>query len=183
MKKVLKELERANQYIEQVLYYARSENVEKDYLIREVNLLDIVHTSIQNNKQLLREKQIQIKLECNQSVFTDHKWVGFILDQMIVNSAKYGAKQIHFQAVVEGSNTYLNITDDGIGILKEDLPRIFDKGFTGKNGHNEMKSTGMGLYLCKKLCDRLGIEIHIKSETGHYTKAILVFATGRLVHS
>ncbi|MBH1939308.1 sensor histidine kinase [Mobilitalea sibirica] len=178
--KVLQELERANRCVEQVLFYARSKNVEKDYLIKEVNLDEVVKKSIQNNKQLLLEKKIQVKLECDQSVFTDGKWIVFILDQCIVNSAKYGATNIVFYSEVIGSKTNLIIEDDGIGILSEDLPRIFDKGFTGKNGHELQKSTGIGLYLCKKLCEKLDVLIDVKSQIGSYTKIILTFATGRL---
>lgn len=179
-RKVLKELERANRYVEQVLFYARSENVEKDYIIRETSLTDIVTKSIHNNRQLLREENIMLKLECEHQVFTDSKWIVFIIDQCIINSVKYGAKQISFECSAVGSKTYFSITDDGIGILEEDLPRIFEKGFTGKNGRNQDKSTGLGLYLCKKLCDKLDIGLIAESVTGSFTKITLVFTTGRL---
>lgn len=179
-KKVMRELERANRYVEQVLYYARSENVQKDYLIKEVNLLDIVKKSIHNNKQLLREEQIKVNLDCDQFIYTDSKWISFIIDQCIVNSVKYGAKQIIFQSEVSGSKTIFSIIDDGIGILEEDLPRIFEKGFTGKNGHEKDKSTGIGLYLCKKLCDKLDVEIEVESKVSRYTIVHLTFVNGRL---
>lgn len=179
-RRVLRELERANRYVEQVLFYARSENVEKDYLIREVSLTDIVTKSIQNNRQLLREEEVKLKLECEQQVFTDSKWIVFIIDQCIVNSVKYGAKQLYFEAEAIGSKTFFSITDDGIGILEEDLPRIFEKGFTGKNGRLQDKSTGIGLYLCKKLCNKLDVELTAEAKAGEYTRITMVFSTGRL---
>ncbi len=174
-RKLLRELERANQYVEQVLFYARSENVEKDYLIKEFNLADAVKKSVLNHKQLLLEHQVQIQLECDQPVFTDMKWLVFMIDQCIVNSIKYGATKITFQSDIIGKETYLYITDNGIGIAKEDLPRIFEKGFTGKNGHQQENSTGIGLYLCKKLCNKLGIDIRAESQERSYTRIIIAF--------
>lgn len=179
-KKMLLEIERANRYVEQVLYYARSDNVEKDFLIREVELSDIVRRSILNNKQLLRENQIKVRVECADPVYTDSKWITFILDQCIVNSVKYGAKQLVFKSETMKHKTFLYLIDDGIGILEEDLPRIYEKGFTGNNGHNQGKSTGIGLYLCKKMSEKLDIELRVESESGSYTKVILIFESGRL---
>lgn len=174
--KLLRELERANLFVEQVLFYARSENVEKDYLVREITLSDAVKKSVLNNKQLLLEHKIQLEIDCDQPVFTDIKWLVFIIDQCIVNSIKYGATRILFKSESVKKETYFYITDNGIGILKEDLPRIFDKGFTGKNGHVQEKSTGIGLYLCKKLCDKLGVAIKAEAEYGSFTTIILVFS-------
>ncbi|WOO38745.1 sensor histidine kinase [Anaerocolumna sp. AGMB13020] len=182
-RKIKQELERANRFVDQVLYFARSNNVEKDYLIREVSLEDVVKKALQNNKHLLLEKKVQINLSCDQSVFTDSKWIVFILDQCIVNSVKYGADSIAFKTEVKGSKTTLQITDNGVGIAREDLPRIFEKGFTGKNGHETEKSTGMGLYLCKKLCDKLDIGIEAESEKNNGTTIRMVFSTGRLMHA
>ncbi len=179
-RKVLRELERAGRCVEQVLFFARSKNVEKDYLIREVNLTDIVTKAIQNNKQLLIEKKVQVKTDCDQNVFTDHKWITFIIDQCILNSVQYGAGTIIFRSQALGSKTHFYIQDDGMGITKEDLPRIFEKGFTGKNGHEQEQSTGMGLFLCKKLCDKLDVLIGVESEPSKYTKIILTFSTGGL---
>ncbi|MDF2544725.1 MAG: histidine kinase [Herbinix sp.] len=173
--KLLRELERANQYVEQVLFYARSEHVEKDYLIREINLTDAVKKSVLNHKQLLLEHQMQIEINCDSLIFTDIKWLVFILDQCIANSIKYGATKLTFQSNVIGKETCFSIIDNGIGIAKEDLPRIFEKSFTGKNGHEQEKSAGIGLYLCKKLCDRLGIDIKAESQDGSYTKIIITF--------
>ncbi len=182
-RKIKQELERANRFVDQVLYFARSSNVEKDYLIREVSLEEVVKKALQNNKHLLLEKKVQIDLSCEQSVFTDSKWIVFILDQCIVNSVKYGAGRIIFKSEAKGSKTLLHITDNGVGIAREDLPRIFEKGFTGKNGHETEKSTGMGLYLCKKLCDKLDIGIEAESERSSGTTIRMVFSTGRLMHA
>jgi signal transduction histidine kinase len=180
-RKIRQELEKSSRFVDQVLYFARSSNVEKDYLIREVSLDEVVKKALQNNKHLLLEKKVQINLTCDQNVFTDSKWIVFILDQCIVNSVKYGADNITFKSEVKGSKTAFHISDNGVGIAEDDLPRIFEKGFTGKNGHETEKSTGIGLYLCKKLCEKLDIDIAAKSQKGSGTTISMVFSTGRLV--
>lgn len=162
-KELLLELERTNRFTEQALYYARCEYTEKDYSVREIRLLDVVHQAIAENKHLLLHHNVRIDVrETEHTVYSDEKWLCFILNQMIVNAVKYRAKepQLCFFVEQSGGDTTLYITDNGIGIAQSDLPRIFEKGFTGKNGRNaSQNATGIGLYLCKRLCDKLGIGI------------------------
>ena len=174
-KRILFQLEKTDKYVEQALFYARSETVEKDYLIKETELEDIVNKAVFSNKQLLISSKVNVKIDCKHNVYTDNKWIIFILNQLIVNSVKYGAKNLEFFSTKNDEKVTLSIKDDGIGISKADLPRVFEKGFTGSNGHNNQKSTGIGLYLCKKLCEKIGVEIEINSKNGEFTKIILIF--------
>lgn len=166
-REILAELENINQYTEQALYYARSEHTEKDYSVREINLCDVVHSAIADNKYLLRQSNMTISIDdIENRVYTDEKWVRFILNQIIGNAVKYHTEQpvIHFAATKTNDKIVLSVSDNGIGIPESDLPRIFEKGFTGRNGRTGKNSTGIGLYLCKRLCDKLGIGLTAYSE-------------------
>ena len=166
-RELLAELENINRFTEQALYYARSEHTEKDYSVREINLSDIVHGAIADNKYLLRQNNVAITVDdMEYSIYSDDKWVRFILDQIISNVIKYRTDQpiLHLFAVKENDRVVLSVEDNGIGIPQSDLPRIFEKGFTGQNGRTIHSSTGIGLYLCKRLCDKLGIGIAARSE-------------------
>ncbi|MCM1263546.1 MAG: sensor histidine kinase [Butyrivibrio sp.] len=166
-REILAELENINQYAEQALYYARSEHAEKDYSIREINLSDIVHSAVADNKYLLRQSNMTITTDnIETKVYTDEKWVRFILNQLIGNAIKYRTEQpiLRFSTIRTNEGTVLSVSDNGIGIPKSDLPRIFEKGFTGQNGRSIKNSTGIGLYLCKRLCDKLGIGLAAYSE-------------------
>jgi signal transduction histidine kinase len=183
-RKLLAELEKVSHFTEQALYYARSENVEKDYFIKEVVLFDVVHEAIRENKQLLLQSHISVHVNnCQYSVYTDEKWIGFILNQLITNAAKYCSEtpSLTFEAYSEKNKVCLTIQDNGIGILESDLPRIFEKGFTGENGRDRKSSTGIGLYLCKRLCDKLSINISAQSKTGQGTTMELSFPIGDFV--
>lgn len=172
------EIEKVNHFVEQALYYARSETIEKDYLIREVTLSEVIHNCVAENKQLLLKNQVNIELEdCERNVYTDEKWIGFILDQLIVNAVKYRKNNpyIRFQTICQNDNILLLIKDNGIGIGANDLPRIFEKGFTGTNGRVEKSSTGIGLYLCKRLCDKLGIGLHASSNEDETIISLVFF--------
>ncbi|MBD5474128.1 MAG: HAMP domain-containing histidine kinase [Lachnospiraceae bacterium] len=162
-KELLVELEKINCFTEQALYYARSEHTEKDYSVREIRLFDVIHQSIAENKYLLLQNGVGIDLqETDDIVYSDEKWLCFILNQLIVNSVKYRTKQpvLKFYTEYQGNQIILCVQDNGIGIDAGDLPRIFEKGFTGQNGRKVAhSSTGIGLYLCKRLCDKLGIGI------------------------
>ena len=177
-KELLVELEKVNRYTEQALYYARSEHTEKDYCVREICLFDVVHQAIAENKYLLLQNGIGIDLqETDDSVYSDEKWLCFILNQLIVNSVKYRTEQpvLKFNTERQGNQVILCVQDNGIGIDGGDLQRIFEKGFTGQNGRNApQNSTGIGLYLCKRLCDKLGIGICADSK-GSGTILRLIF--------
>lgn len=174
-REILAELENINHYTEQALYYARSEHAEKDYSVRETDLCDVVHSAIADNKYLLRQSNMTITIDdIETKVYTDDKWVRFILNQIIGNAIKYRTEQpvLYFSTIKTNDRVVLSISDNGIGIPQSDLPRIFEKGFTGRNGRTGKNSTGMGLYLCKRLCDKLGIGLTALSENKGTTIAL-----------
>ena len=177
-KELLTQLEKVNRYTEQALYYARSEHTEKDYSVREIRLFDVVHQSIAENKYLLLQNGVGIDLqETDDTVYSDEKWLCFILNQMIVNSVKYRTERPVLQFYIErqGNQVILCVEDNGIGIDAGDLQRIFEKGFTGQNGRKVLQnSTGIGLYLCRRLCNKLGIGICADSK-GSGTTLRLIF--------
>ena len=184
-KELLMELEKINRFTEQALYYARSEHTEKDYSVREIRLFDIVHQAIAENKYMLLQNGVNIELkETDDTVYSDEKWVCFILNQIIVNSVKYRTEQpiINVYIMRQGSNVVLCVQDNGIGIDAGDLPRIFEKGFTGKNGRSAAQdATGIGLYLCKRLCDKLDIGLCADS-MGQGTTLRLSFHVNDFIH-
>lgn len=166
-KELLVELEKTNRFTEQALYFARSEYTEKDYSVREIALAQIVHQAIADNKYLLLQSGMRLEVEeIQDTVYSDEKWVRFILNQLIANAVKYrtGQPVLRFSACRQQNQVVLMVEDNGIGISPYDLPRIFEKGFTGQNGRIVQQSTGIGLYLCKRLCEKLGIGISANSE-------------------
>lgn len=168
--------------IEQTLYYAKSETMEKDYVIREVNLSELVHQVILKEKTLLLEHHIMVSFQPNERmVYTDYKWFFFILDQIFQNSIKYKGEnpQIKITITDQNKDTLLTVEDNGCGISASDLPRVFEKGFTGTN-RKKKYATGMGLYLAYQLCQKLGIDLSITSEEGDYTNVQFVFKKGEL---
>lgn len=180
MKSIDEELDKVENYIEQALYYARSNTVEKDYYIAKTNLMDIVNSTIMKNKSLLIEKNVNVEVnDLEKYVYTDSKWLVFILNQIIQNSIKYMDKEIkliNFYSKENKDNIILYIEDNGMGIKQSEISRVFEKGFTGENGRIiGKKSTGIGLYLCKKLCNKLGIAIDIFSEKGKKTILKIIF--------
>ena len=165
-RELLAELEHINRYTEQALYYARSEETQRDYLIRETPLGDVIHGAVADNKYLLRRHQVKVEVEdAGICACTDDKWLRFLLDQLISNAIKYRGSdpKLRFVAGERQGRVFLAVEDNGIGIQESDLPRIFDKGFTGTNGRLQKSSTGIGLYLCRKLCDKLGIGLTAES--------------------
>ena len=179
-KSIDEELDKVENYIEQALFYARSNTVEKDYYIRKVVLKEIVNESIKKNKSSLIQEKISIDIhDLDVEVNTDNKWIVFILNQIIQNSIKYRKKEnsvIEIYANQGKENVILYIKDNGIGIKQGEITRVFEKGFTGTNGRlSNKKSTGIGLYLCKKLCNKLGIGIELNSVQNEGTEVKLVF--------
>lgn len=180
-KSIDEELQRIENYIEQALFYARSNTVEKDYYIKKVKLRDIVYESIKKNKNVLIQEKVSMNLhDLDLEVNTDSKWIGFILNQIIGNSIKYQKVdcrlEIEIYAKQGKENVILYIKDNGIGIKEGEVTRVFEKGFTGTNGRLVgKKSTGIGLYLCKNLCNKLGIYIELNSVQDEGTKVQLIF--------
>lgn len=179
-KSIDEELDKIEYYVEQALYYARSNTVEKDYCITKCNLQDIVNTVIKKNKDDLINNKIKINIEdINENIYTDSKWIIFILNQIITNCIKYSKienAEININVEIKKARVILDIKDNGIGIRKGEITKVFEKGFTGSNGRKEgKKSTGIGLYLCRKLCGKLGIGIELNSEENIGTDVKLVF--------
>lgn len=182
-RKIMTQAERIEQDVEMVLFYARLGSVEKDYLIKEVFLKDCVMEVLARNKQLLIHNGVSINTESiSDSVYSDNKWIEFILNQIITNSIKYKSSQplsIDIASFNKENYVTLSVTDNGIGIKESEINRVFDKGFVGNNGRNSKNATGMGLYICDQLCTKLGIEMEIKSEWNQYTKVCLHFSKSR----
>ena len=176
-KNIEEELNEVENYIEQALFYARSNTVEKDYYIKKSNLKDIVNECIKKNKTSLIHNRININShELDKQVNTDSKWIVFILNQIIQNSIKYKSSEIEIYAEQGKENIVLHIKDNGIGIKESEISRVFEKGFTGTNGRTlNKKSTGIGLYLCKKLCNKIGIGIELNSIQNEGTEIKIIF--------
>ena len=182
------EFRRVEGYIEQALFYARSEAVERDYLIRRHSLRDLVAGAVKANASALIAARMAPVLEnLDYEVFTDEKWMEFILGQVIQNSVKYarsdGASVSFTGRLADpGLSTEraeLEIADNGCGVSAADLPRVFDKGFTGENGRTGKRSTGIGLYLVKRLCDKMGVGIGATSREGDGFAITLRFSTNK----
>lgn len=178
-KSVLEEIEKVEGFIEQVLFYARSSTVERDYIIKKIPLKNSINSVIRKNANILIEKRVKIQLEdIEKKVYCDSKWIEFILQQIISNSVKYmdkDEKYIKIRCLEKDKNIILKILDNGIGINEKSIEKVFEKGYTGENGRKYNNSTGMGLYLCKKLCLKLGLGISIKSKLGVGTEVTIVF--------
>ena len=180
-KNILKRLE---DYVDQVLYYVRSENAEKDYFIKEVDLSKVIkNVGIKNMDDLLDNKVEFIVDKTNYKVFTDSKWLEFILNQIINNSIKYkrNIDNSYIKIYVKDNLDIivLIIEDNGIGIKSSDIRQVFDKTFTGINGREKTTSTGMGLYIAKNLCKKLGHKIEIESKENEYTRVFITFAKNK----
>lgn len=179
-KRYVEQIRKLDNYIDQILYYVRSENAEKDYIIKEKSLQEIIKNVALKNKDDLLASKVKLDVNVNNiKVLTDAKWLEFILNQIINNSIKYKRNNVESYIKIiakeDKEKTYLSIYDNGIGIPKKDIPRVFEKSFTGENGRITAKSTGMGLYIVKKLCDKLGHKINIESKKKEYTKITIIF--------
>jgi signal transduction histidine kinase len=173
------ELDRIDRFVEQALFYARSGNAENDYMIRRIDLSELLADVLKNNAKYLIGRRIRVQTKnLTHTVFTDPKWLGFIIWQLIENSVKYGCASIEFSGAQNAGSVSLFIRDDGVGISEKDIDRVFEKGFTGENGRRFGRSTGFGLYLCKKLCTKLGLGISISSKSGEGAVAEIVFPKG-----
>ena len=179
--KFTEQLRRIDDYTDQVLYYARSENAEKDYIIKGTSLKRTVANVAIKNREAAQLAGTSIETKgLDITVLTDGKWLEFMLGQFMANSLKYTVEKrepvIRISAEELDDKVLLHFRDNGIGIPESDIPRVFDKSFTGENGHTYAKSTGMGLYIVKNLCDRLGHGISAASERGSFTELTIAFA-------
>lgn len=166
-------------YVDMALYYARSDEVYKDYVIQETDLGAVAAEVVGRNKYYFIQNGMQVEIDCKDHVCTDRKWIAFILNQIVQNSLKYRRESDAMLRIYTEKSTKsvrLVIEDNGVGIKEEEIARIFEKNFTGTNGRSHERSTGMGLYLCAKLCTKLGIGIHAESQEHVGTKVVLEFA-------
>ena len=174
------EIERINGYVEQVLFLSRSDSFSRDYLLAEEELARLVRENVKKHSALFIGKRIAVDIDVppTLTVLTDRKWLLFILDQLLSNALKYtgGHGHVWISARRDGRETVLCYRDDGVGISRADLERLFEKSFTGGNGRAEgSAATGLGLYLARKLARKLGHQIEVKSEKGLGTEAAVRF--------
>ncbi len=177
-RKLTAELSQIEAHVERALFYARAENPEQDCLFRQIELEKIAAQAIENHRSLLIQNGIRVEMEnMNCAVYTDEKWAVFILGQLLQNAARYrGAEPvITLFARPLGRQTRLIVQDNGIGIPAHELPRVFERGFTGSNGRMRGGSTGIGLYLCRKLAVFLELELRMDSQEGAGTTVTLTF--------
>lgn len=184
-KSINEELLKIEEFVQQVLYYSRSNDANKDYLIKEFNLITPVKNIIAKNSKDFIHRKIKLDLsEIDELVYSDSKWVEFILNQILVNAIKYSKKEkaeVKIYSNKYENNTVLTIEDNGVGIPETDIKRVFDKGFTGKNGREYGKATGMGLYICKKLAKKLGLGIEISSVIEEGTRVDIIFPRSKVI--
>lgn len=158
------ELFRIEQYVEMVLYRFRLDSASNDFVIESVALDKLIRAAIRKYAPQFVQKKIKIVYDgTDENVISDEKWLLFILEQLLSNAVKYTDSG---SVSISVTDNILKITDTGIGIAAEDLPRIFEKGYTGYNGRADKKSTGLGLYLCKKAADKLSHKLYAESEIG-----------------
>lgn len=180
------ELDKIDHYVEQALYYSRIDSFSRDYLITEIELGSIVKESVKKAAKLFITKRIRFRMEEDpKRVYSDAKWLGYILDQLLSNGVKYteagGELSTRFEE--DARERRLIVQDTGIGIAPQDLHRVFDKGFTGSNGRTHAKSTGMGLYLAKQMALKLGHDLSIESQEGVYTRVTVHFPKIRTLYT
>ena len=181
------QLERMSQQVGTLLLGCRLQGALFDLQVRRVSLKECVRTSIHNQQFFLIQKGFGMKVDVGEEmVYTDPSWLVYVLDQILGNAVKYGGAKtqdgvqkepwLRIWEEEEHETVKLFVEDHGEGIREKDLPRIFDKGFTGSNYHNgKYKSTGMGLYMVSKIADRLGIKIQVESEYERFTRVCILF--------
>lgn len=181
MEEELRELFSVEQYVEMVLQYARLESESMDFVVEHIKLDQVIRSSVRKYARMFVHKKISLEYDGTQeTVLSDKKWLQFVIEQILSNAIKYTAKgKISICLSGEGTkNLSLVITDTGIGIKEEDLPRICEKGYTGYNGHADRRSTGIGLYLVKRTLDKLGHRFSVTSKEGVGTRVEIGFEIG-----
>lgn len=194
-REIREQAELLNLIMEKALFYARSDSVSRDYLIRRISLKETAVSAIYRHQAYFRRNGVCIRMEIPDglTVYCDAKWLEFMLCQVFVNAVKYKKTEnaappcICIRAEHLSAKTLLSVEDNGIGIPAQELPRIFDRGFTGSNGRGGNgaadASTGLGLYLCRKLCGRLGLSVSAQSEQGVYTRIVFSIPDGSSVYA
>lgn len=170
----LLELSRVERYVQMVMAYLRLDSNDTDYLFRELELDGVIRAAVRSFSAEFITRKIRLQYEpVSLRVVTDEKWLQFVLEQLLSNALKYTPSG---SVTIERTEDHaLCIRDTGIGIAASDLPRIFSRGFTGKNGREDKSASGLGLYLCRRVCKNLGIELSAESEPGQGTSVYLRF--------
>ena len=170
------------QYVDMALQYQKIKSTTNDFSFAEIPLNKVIRENIRKYARLFIAKKLAVRYEETAlRVLTDEKWISFVLGQIITNAVKYSDKgSITISACEDEHNTYLSVKDEGIGISPEDLPRVFERGYTGYNGRADKKSTGIGLFLCKSVTRMLGHKIQISSEPGKGTEVTIIFSKQRI---
>lgn len=184
-KNFLDQLNSLDNLTDQILYYVRSNYAEKDFLIKEASMDKIINEVLLKNKDSILENHIDVTVDVkNVKVLTDSKWLVFILNQIINNSIKYcdNSRKSYIKFYIEDNEKEmtLHIKDNGIGVNASDLKHVFDKSFTGENGRKMRNSTGFGLYISKKLIEKLGHKISATSEENKYFEIAITFGKNDL---
>ncbi len=174
------ELDRLKKGLEMVLYTARLDTFDRDFYAETLDLSELVKKVTSSQKRLFIRNRIypQLAIEKGISITSDEKWVSFLITQLITNAVRYTetpGEKVVFRSFIQDGKTGLEVIDHGVGIPKSDLPRVFDPYFTGENGRHFQESTGMGLFLAKQICDRLGHRISIDSVSGSGTTVRILF--------
>ena len=177
-RKLLPELAQIENHVERALFYARAESPERDFVVRRTQLSDVAAQALEHHRALLMQSGVRVEtqgLSC--TVYTDEKWCAFLLGQLLQNAVRYRREGpvISLSARTLGRQVQLTVADNGIGIPPHELPRVFDRGFTGSNGRVRGGATGMGLYICRKLADFLQIDLSFQSRQGEGTRVTLTF--------
>lgn len=176
IKRLKEQINKIEYYIEQVLYISRASSFEEDITIAQVDLEKLIKKVIRKNSYLFIDKNISLDLEdLNYEITTDSKWLGYMIEQLINNSCKYTHENGKVKIYAEDDRNYihLKVRDNGVGIDKKSLDRVFHKGYTGDSGINVTKATGMGLYIVKKMCSKLNYKVSVESLKGEFTEFTL----------
>lgn len=171
------ELFRIEEYVSMALQYQRVSSTENDFVLEKVSVDGVIRDTIKKYAKIMIRRHIGINYSgTGQEIYTDGKWLAFMLEQILSNAIKYTPQGVvTIETAEEKDRFFITIKDTGIGIKAEDLPRVFEKGYTGYNGHADKKATGIGLYLCRQMAEKLGHTIHMESEIGKGTKVWIGF--------
>lgn len=171
------ELFRIEEYVGMALQYQRVSSTENDFVLEKISLDGVIRDTIKKYAKIMIRRHIGINYSgTKKQVYTDEKWLAFILEQILSNAIKYTPQGfVTIETAEEKDRFFITVKDTGIGIKAEDLPRVFEKGYTGYNGHADRKATGIGLYLCRQMADKLGHTIRMESEIGKGTKVWIGF--------
>ncbi|AUN16442.1 HAMP domain-containing histidine kinase [Clostridium botulinum] len=174
------EISKLNRGLNMAMYFARLDSFQKDFIVEKFSLYNLVMSKVNEEKQIFIKNRILPKVEIDDSieVYSDVKWMKFVLEQLIVNGVKYSkdkGKELIIRAYDEENAAKLSVIDKGVGIPKKDIKRVFDPFFTGENGRNFGESTGMGLHIVKRICDSLGHNVFIESKVSEGTTVSIIF--------